>query len=124
MFDKVRAALRRFNDAAPQHRRIRVSEQNLALVSAKSDRILWQVRWGDLKEIVAYKVDAITVDHICLGFRSSDHDWLDIATEETPGWEVLCDELDRRFGVAYETWFAQVAFPAFARNLTVLWRAA
>jgi hypothetical protein len=36
------------------------------LISAKSTRTLWSVRWEGLDEFVAYKVDAYVVDRVCL----------------------------------------------------------
>jgi hypothetical protein len=117
------SALGGFNDSAPKHRRIHVSDEGVALVSAKSGRDLWRVAWDQLEQIVAFKVDAITMDHICLGFRQAGDSTLHVTDEDTPGWNLLCDQLSGRFGVAREAWFAEVASPAFAQNLTVLWSA-
>jgi hypothetical protein len=84
---------------------------------------LWQVRWTELDEIVAFKVDAMTVDHVCLGFRERGTTVFHVTDEDTPGWAELREALEARFALDVENWFSRVASSAFAENRTVLWRA-
>lgn len=124
MLEHLRTTFRNFNDFAPAHRQLAFSRDDLTLFSAKSGRDLWRVRWSQLEEIVAYKVDAITVDHLCLAFRQRGETAFHVTDEETPGWNSLLEELGNRFGAFQETWLTNVAFPPFAENWTVVWRAA
>jgi hypothetical protein len=123
MIEELRLAFRTFNDAAPAHRCLEISDQAVSLISSKSGRELWRVVWTNVEQIVAFKVDAMVVDHICLGFRTKGESTLHVTDEETPGWEELLGEISRRFEVPFEDWFRKVAFPAFAENFTVLWAA-
>jgi hypothetical protein len=91
------------------------------LVHRKTNEVFWSIRWDDVEEIVAFKVDAIVVDHICLGFRRSGETEFVVADEETPGWQELNDQLSQQFGVAFDQWFEIVAFPAFVENRITLW---
>ena len=118
--DALRGAFRRFGDASPPHRRLAISDEGVRLISAKSGRELWMFRWSNLEEIVSYKVDAITVDHLCIGFREAGQT-LHVTDEDTPGWEPLCVELEHRFGIAREVLVS--AFPPFAETFKILWRA-
>jgi hypothetical protein len=47
-----------------------------------------------------------------------------VVEEEMEGWDEFVAELESRFGVSLDQWFSIVAFPAFARNLTILWSTA
>lgn len=111
------------NDSAPQHRRLLISADSIVLESAKSQRVLWQVRWSELDEVVAFKVDAMTMDHLCLGFRARGATLFHVTDEETSGWTDLCQAIEVRLGVEPKNWLSEVAFPAFVENRTVLWRA-
>jgi hypothetical protein len=122
MIEKLKEAFNRYRDAEPQHRRLLVTPDRVSLFSAKSGRDLWSFRWDELDEVVAYKVDAVVVDHICLGFRTQGDGTFHVTDEETPGWLELNDELSKRFGITESGWFGDVAFPAFARNWTILWQ--
>ena len=100
---------------------LRVSGDGVELADAVIGDTLWRFKWAELQEIVAFKVDGFTVDHICLGFRDGAGSLLHVTDEDTPGWRELNDELAARYGVVFESWFASVAFPAFKENWTVLW---
>lgn len=123
LFEQLRTAIRSLNETAPRHRRLIVSTDGVMLESAKSQRVLWQVAWSDLDEIVAFKIDAITMDHVCLGFRLRGATVFHVTDEETPGWIDLCQAIDEKFRLEPKDWFSEVAFPAFVENRTVLWRA-
>jgi len=124
MIERLKDALRRYRDAEPRYRRLDVSPDGVRLTSSKSGREIWTVRWDELDEIVAYKVDAMIFDHICLAFRKRAEDSFHVTDEETAGWEDLNRALAERFGIEESRWHGDVAAPAFAENWTVLWRPA
>jgi len=80
------------------------------------------VRWADVKEIVAFKVDLFAVDLICIAFRVSDDGEYFEIDEEMPGYKALLEALPATFPGIRTDWFSEVAFPAFATNATSLWR--
>lgn len=80
-----------------------------------------EVKWDDVTQIVAYKADLFSVDLICWGFCCGDDDSIVEVHEEMAGFEELQDRVQSRFGVEPEDWFDQVAFPAFAPNMTTIW---
>jgi hypothetical protein len=80
-----------------------------------------RVRWSDVLEVFAYKVDLFTYDEICIGFRvtaDGTHWWI---SEEFIGYRELIEELKQRFPGIRDDWFSTVAFPAFVPNRTTLW---
>lgn len=86
-----------------------------------NDVAVWKIRWEEVKEVVAYKDDVFAYDIICVGFRVGDEPYYQCCDEEHKGWDELHRELAERFGVRLEDWWQGVAFPAFARNWTILW---
>jgi hypothetical protein len=114
--------LRLFRIQHPSSRALRVTADAVELLDAVLNRPLWRFEWRNLEEIIAYKVDAITMDHLCLGFRESGRDTFVVTDEKTPGWNALNEELDTQFGVAFEQWAPSVAHPPFKENRTTLWR--
>lgn len=79
------------------------------------------IRWTDVIEVFAYKLDCFTVDEICIGFRIDEagtHYWV---SEEFVGYKQLVEELNSRFPGIRTDWFSDVAFPAFVENRTSLW---
>ncbi len=80
-----------------------------------------RVRWSEVLEVFAYKMDLFTVDEICIGFRvdaAGAYCWV---SEEFTGYRELLDEIKKRFPGIREDWFSTVAFPAFVENRTTLW---
>jgi hypothetical protein len=124
MIARLKEALRRYRDSEPQYLRLDVSSDSVRLTSSKSGREIWTVRWDELDEIVAWKADAMVVDHICLAFRKGTEDSFHVTDEETAGWEDLNSALAERFGIEKSRWHGDVAAPAFAENWMVLWRRA
>ncbi|HYO78353.1 MAG TPA: hypothetical protein VE010_17980 [Thermoanaerobaculia bacterium] len=121
MFKWLRKRLRIAN---PRDQVLHIGTEGVTLRDDFLDDVLWHVQWGEVQEIVAFKVDAYTVDCICLGFIVPGSSTFPVANEEMKGWDALNNELASRFGVVFDEWFIGVAFPAFARNETVLWRRA
>jgi hypothetical protein len=87
----------------------------------EAERSQARVRWSDVVEVFAYKMDLLMYDEICIGFRvaaDGTHWWV---SEEFSGYRELIEELKQRFPGIREDWFSTVAFPAFVPNRTTLW---
>jgi hypothetical protein len=80
------------------------------------------IPWGSIAEITAFKRDCYTVDSIRLLIVTSDGQAYELA-EDDEGWDEVTSELSTRLPgcLAFESWFFQVAFPAFETNLTRLY---
>lgn len=87
-----------------------------------SGNVVSEVRWSDVEEVFAFKRDLFSFDLICLGFRTADHHTICEVDEEFTGYKKLVDELKSRFPGLKTDWFAEVAFPAFKTNQTILWQ--
>ena len=87
----------------------------------KGPEQLADVKWDDISEIRAYKVDRWATDRICWGFLRSGRDDLIEVHEEMFGFEKLQKVAEARYGVSLADWWSEVAFPAFATNMTVIW---
>jgi hypothetical protein len=79
------------------------------------------VHWDEVEEIRAFKQDLFTVDLICWGFGCRGDNSTVVVNEEMLGFQELQKAVRSRFDVKNEDWFLQVAFPAFAGNMTVIW---
>ena len=77
------------------------------------------VRWKEIQEICAYKLDLLTTDEVRFSFRTNENAWIEIS-EEQPGFEELCAILELRFP-AVKGWQQQVIKAAFSENRTVLY---
>lgn len=83
-----------------------------------------QLRWNEVGAVLAYKRDCLMIDQIRVALADlSGLVRIDIS-EEDAGYRMLIDELPRRLDgcLAPEEWFTRVAFPAFATNMTELYR--
>ena len=80
------------------------------------------VRWDEVVEIVAFKVDQFSFDSVCLTFRHATAPEFVFASENDPGWLLTEIELTKRFPEVNPRWFADVASDPFQRNHQVLWR--
>lgn len=87
----------------------------------QGDQTLSQVRWSDVKEIFAFKLDLLTTDCVCVGIRVTDTGDYYKVNEEMPGYSDLVAEMQRVFPDYNKEWWLQVAFPAFATNFTPVW---
>ena len=72
-------------------------------------------------QIFAYKDDLFIIDSICVGFRISDDGEWYFVQEESPVYSEVISIFSSRFGINEESWWSDVAFPAFDRNFTHLW---
>jgi hypothetical protein len=80
-----------------------------------------EVRWDAIRAIATYKHDLFIYDDICLAFQTEPEVWVEVSEEE-PGFQLLADEVVRRYPDVPEDWFAAVMHPAFEANYRVLWR--
>lgn len=99
---------------------IRVTADGADLLHSESGEKLWIVRWPDVEEIIAYKIDAGTVDHVYLAFRTREPSLLAV-NEDVPGWKHLNEQLGRTFSLSFDNWFRHVVASPFAENRTTLW---
>jgi hypothetical protein len=79
------------------------------------------MRWSDVHLVTAFKRDLWAVDCICLYFARSDDTGVEV-DEEMAGWRTLIAALPLHLPGCREDWWAEVAFPAFAPNLTQIYR--
>ena len=80
-------------------------------------------RWDAIEKIEVFKRDFYSYDVICLKVYSFAADCIEI-DEEDPSWNLFlkgcADKLD---GFSpWESWFSDVAFPAFQPNLTTVFQ--
>jgi hypothetical protein len=78
--------------------------------------------WDEINRIVAYKVDLLAVDSICLLIEREKGKAFMI-NEEDEGWYQFILAIQKRFSID-EGWLAKVAHPPFARNETILYEKA
>jgi len=90
-------------------------------ISDKTGKLLTKVDWDNVLRIVTYKIDLITTDRICLGWEEIKDGPLVETHEEMVGFKLLCESMTQKFKSIQETWFMDVAHPAFETNLTTLW---
>ena len=85
-----------------------------------------RLEWSQTTQVCAYKRDCVPLDQIRVAFWSEDLGVGLEITEEDAGYEKLIDALPLRLPscLSRDEWFERVAFPAFAPNLTVLYRRA
>jgi hypothetical protein len=86
-----------------------------------TDKPLVDVHWSAIERVTAFKRDFLTVDCICLAFECTDERTTEI-NEEIDGWQEFQTALPTHLPGFKENWFSEVAFPAFATNLTELYR--
>ena len=98
---------------------ISVSEDGF-VVQRGAERLA-EVKWDAVEEVRGYKADLFGYDLICWGFCCAGDARMVEANEEMVGFRELQKAVGARYGVCLEDWWSQVAFPAFATNMTVIW---
>jgi hypothetical protein len=76
--------------------------------------------WTDINEIVTFKRDLGTTDLICLGFKTGEDTFIEVH-EEMLGFKILCESMLNEFKEISDSWYFDVAHPAFETNLKTLW---
>jgi hypothetical protein len=93
----------------------------MALHKPAIGRDLWSLRWNDVEEIVGFTVDRPVVGLVCLGLKSEHEPDYRIFDAESPGWNDVVGELEKRFDGAIGRRLSDIVGPPFAENFTVLW---
>jgi hypothetical protein len=98
-----------------------LGEEELTVSGRRNSKVV--VPWEEIRQIAGYKRDLLTTDLICLAvvFEGATERMVLDLHEEMAGFRALLDELERRFPFPDSKWWSKVAFPAFAKNWTVLW---
>jgi hypothetical protein len=81
----------------------------------------WTFDWSDVSSIVGYKIDALTTDQIRLAFEIRG-ETIDVVTEDMTGFKALTERMRSPFDGISESWWSQVAYPAFETNWTTIWK--
>jgi len=87
----------------------------------EAERICARVEWSKVLEVFAYKEDLWDYDEILVGFRIHEDGTIAAVSEECAGYQALLDSLGQFLPGIRTDWFSEVAFPAFALNMTTLW---
>jgi len=79
--------------------------------------------WKDVQRVVVFKRDHFTVDCICICFELPEGRCCEF-NEEMTGYKELIEKLPEYLpGCRHpENWFSEVAFPAFATNVTEIYQ--
>lgn len=77
--------------------------------------------WKNVRRIAAYKDDLLTTDLIRVEFEA-ENGLVYRTDEEVPGFEKLCADMVAVIATIDPNWFVMVAQPAFAKNVTVLYK--
>jgi hypothetical protein len=105
------------------HKRLVVklsADENGILIANSSFTGPFVIPWGEIDEILTFKIDLGTIDDIRLAIHYSAG-WYELS-EEDEGFKEVCEQIERRFPSIPETWFLDVMLPAFAPNHRVLWK--
>ncbi|GEM_PF-1450168 len=96
----------------------RVTTSSEGVVFEAGTRTLWTLRWADIDQVQAFKLDLITHDDVCLELTAARKTYT--IDEETAGWSELLAAIGRQFQIAPD-WLSIVVAPVFATNRSVLW---
>lgn len=99
--------------------RIVLSDVGFTIESEDGENVV--VRWENVVEIFAFKLNLLSYDTIRLGFRVDESGDFSEVDESWENYAVLVSEIESRFTVV-EDWWSTVAYPAFETNQTTLWQ--
>jgi hypothetical protein len=88
--------------------------------STVNDKIRKFYKWNEVEEIIAYKVDLITIDLICIELFFRDYKIL--FNEDFKGWNELLKRMHQNFPQINQNWQFDIVKPAFARNEMIIFR--
>jgi hypothetical protein len=119
----LRRALGIFRESKSKEKRrygtIVVTSDGFA-VYKKRGVMVGQVRWEDVFEIVAFKRNLFVVDLVCFAFNTADQSFE--VNEDMEGFPKLEERLRERFPTFDAKWWEKVIKPAFATNMTTIYR--
>lgn len=101
-------------------RRIVVERDGFVLY--EDARLVGNVAWADVDGIVAYKSDDITTDTVWLEFHLAATGQHFAISEEAEGFWRVAEMVKQVFPDSLQEWRARVILPAFAANLTQVYR--
>lgn len=78
-----------------------------------------KLKWADIERIVAYKLDLMATDEVCVELFSGN--WKITFSESLPGWYQFVKKLNMAFPSLPDDWDWQITKPPFATNYTVLY---
>ena len=99
--------------------RISILEDGFAVY--KGESCFADVKWDDVEEIRAYKIDVFSYDLICFCFGCCDNDSFIEVHEAMEGFRSLQKAVEERYKNLLDDWWSKVSFPAFAANMTTIW---
>ncbi|MDH7461206.1 hypothetical protein QEG73_07940 [Chitinophagaceae bacterium 26-R-25] len=79
-----------------------------------------KIKWSDIERLIAYKLDLLTTDRICIDIVYNEYQIT--VSEETPGWYQFVEKTKITFPSIPNNWEAEVMHPAFETNLTVIYQ--
>lgn len=79
-----------------------------------------ELAWSQVQVIIAYKVDLVTTDEICMKVFCDD-DFSFHVTERTAGWFLFTQHLKDVFPSINKIWDVEITIPPFATNLTLIY---
>jgi hypothetical protein len=80
-----------------------------------------ELRWCDVEEVHAYKLDLFATDLICLAFKKSGPEKYYEIHEEMAGYHDLLEVIPGHLPKFNLNWVLDVAFPAFEANHRTVW---
>ena len=79
-----------------------------------------EVNWNEIRTILAYKLDLIATDELCIEVFCDNNVSFRV-TEGTAGWFTFVARLNEQFPTIKEDWNLTIVHPAFEPNLTLLY---
>ncbi|MFH7003642.1 hypothetical protein [Flavobacterium bizetiae] len=76
--------------------------------------------WNNIETVLAYKIDLLTYDEICIDVYTDDLNKFTIS-ESTWGWFQFISRLSENIKAIQIDWYITIANPAFEKNLTLLY---
>ncbi len=101
-------------------REIFFDEKGFTVVNLKkTDATPLSMKWSEVSKAAAFKRDLFSVDRVCLFLSRHDGSGMEI-DEDMKGWKEFIAALPTFLPAckAWEKWFTEVAYPAFATNTT------
>jgi hypothetical protein len=79
-----------------------------------------KTNWNEIKKIVAYKVDLLATDEICMFVEIDKNSSFEIG-ESTKGWFVFVEKIKEQFPEINKSWEFDIAIPPFERKETEIY---
>jgi hypothetical protein len=78
------------------------------------------IKWNDITELNAYKIDQMTIDRIDMAIVFGDRQIT--ISEDLPGWYQFIFKTKSRFPSIPKDWELKIMHPAFAENFTNIYK--